>query len=456
MIKLPLGSFNTAVVPGATDVSIAVPQNDPLSFPVASNPWSVVVFTAPAGSGGGPVTVTWADVEDKPAFGTAALANVEAFAAASHTQGFATITGVDQHKLLGRHETGSGVAQQIGLDGGLEWNGGNIRVHFGTSGTTACVGNDSRLSDARTPTSHTHPLTDLTQTSATTRQVIEWAGSVWAAATPPLYIVNTSARSAQIPDNTATGGNNRGANATDLQSSRSSASQVASGTTSTIGGGRNNTASGTETVVAGGASNTASGERSTVSGGQNNTASGSNAAVGGGQFNSVTAENGWIPGGSVGSTLGISGAHAWASAGRGGGFGDNQHFGGVLGITTTNATPTVITANRAAPSTTAGSVNVHVLPNNSMWLGFIKIGARSTAGNTVSWHYEVHAKRGANAASTSVVDANLVRSVDGGLTGVSVAIAPNPTRGSVEVTGTGLAATDIDWTVEFFGLMNYR
>ena len=91
-----------------------------------------------------------------------------------------------------------------------------------------------------------------------------------------------------------------------------------------------------------------------------------------------------------------------------------------------------------------------------MWLGYIKIGARSTAGNTFSWHYEVHAKRGANAAATSVVDANLARSVDGGLTGASVAIAANTTRGSIEVTGTGLAATEIDWTCEFFGIMNYR
>lgn len=45
-------------------------------------------------------------------------------------------------------------------------------------------GNDSRLSDARTPTSHTHPLSQLTQSSATSGQVATWNGTAWAPATP--------------------------------------------------------------------------------------------------------------------------------------------------------------------------------------------------------------------------------------------------------------------------------
>ncbi len=35
-------------------------------------------------------------------------------------------------------------------------NNGSISVNYGTTATSACVGNDPRLSDARTPTSHTH------------------------------------------------------------------------------------------------------------------------------------------------------------------------------------------------------------------------------------------------------------------------------------------------------------
>lgn len=50
-------------------------------------------------------------------------------------------------------------------------------------GITDAVGSsDSRLSDARTPTSHTHPLSSLEQSGATTGQVAAWNGSAWAPA----------------------------------------------------------------------------------------------------------------------------------------------------------------------------------------------------------------------------------------------------------------------------------
>jgi len=39
---------------------------------------------------------------------------------------------------------------------GLSVTSGTVSVSYGTSNSTACVGNDSRLSDARTPTSHVH------------------------------------------------------------------------------------------------------------------------------------------------------------------------------------------------------------------------------------------------------------------------------------------------------------
>lgn len=61
------------------------------------------------------------------------------------------------------------------------------------------------------------------------------------------------------PDNTATGGNARGVNAVDLQSVRTGATQVASGTRAGILCGENNTASGGFSAVLGGSTNTASG-----------------------------------------------------------------------------------------------------------------------------------------------------------------------------------------------------
>jgi hypothetical protein len=45
---------------------------------------------------------------------------------------------------------------------GIDVASGTVSVSYGTSGTTACVGNDSRLSNARTPTAHNHDGSDIT------------------------------------------------------------------------------------------------------------------------------------------------------------------------------------------------------------------------------------------------------------------------------------------------------
>ena len=93
---------------------------------------------------------------------------------------------------------------------GLAVSSGTVSVAYGTSSSTACVGNDSRLSDSRSPTahnqawstitstpttlsgygitdaaasSHAHALSSLTQSSATTGQVATWNGTAWAPAT---------------------------------------------------------------------------------------------------------------------------------------------------------------------------------------------------------------------------------------------------------------------------------
>jgi hypothetical protein len=90
---------------------------------------------------------------------------------------------------------------------------GRLDVAYGVASTNACAGNDARLSNARTPTSHVHgnisnagaigstsgqivvtttsgvlttaasiALSQLSQSSATTGQVAAWNGSAWAPA----------------------------------------------------------------------------------------------------------------------------------------------------------------------------------------------------------------------------------------------------------------------------------
>lgn len=101
---------------------------------------------------------------------------------------------------------------------------------------------------------------------------------------------------AHVPDSTATGGNKRGNYAVDLQTSRLSASQVASGATSVLVGGDRNTASGTASVVVGGAVNTASNSWATVAGGSVNTASGTSSFVGGGDGNTASGSRAAVVG----------------------------------------------------------------------------------------------------------------------------------------------------------------
>ena len=61
---------------------------------------------------------------------------------------------ISSEHLLGRHGSGNGGVQQIGLGTGLAISGSNVGVTFGSSAGTACQGNDARLSDSRTPTAH--------------------------------------------------------------------------------------------------------------------------------------------------------------------------------------------------------------------------------------------------------------------------------------------------------------
>jgi hypothetical protein len=279
------------------------------------------------------------------------------------------------------------------------------------------------------------------------RIALQSAGTGAANISLALTPLGNGALSAQVPDNTTAGGIARGQFATDWQRTRSSAAQVASGNWSTVGGGRENTASGSSSTVGGGRENTASGTFSTVGGGFINTASGIDSTVGGGESNTASGIVSWIPGGHRGFTRGLYGAYAWSSNRRAA-DGDAQRLGQPVQLTTTDATLTVLTADRGAP----GSANVLVLPNNSAWSGIVQVLARDTSGNVAKWTFDVLAKRGANAASTTIVDAHLIRTVaDVALVTASVSIVADTTRGAAVVEVTGVAGTTIDWWAEFFG-----
>ena len=98
-----------------------------------------------------------------------------------------TWTGSAYLTTVGTVDTGTWHGTSIAdsyISSAATWNALVSFPGFGTDGSTACVGNDSRLSDARTPSSHTHPLSALTQSSATTNQIPQWSGSAWVPVDP--------------------------------------------------------------------------------------------------------------------------------------------------------------------------------------------------------------------------------------------------------------------------------
>mgnify|MGYP006274656465 CR=1 FL=1 len=322
-----------------------------------------------------------------------------------------------------------------------------------------------------------------------------------------LVAKGTGATLAGMPDGTFAGGNKRGNYATDWQKARSLASQVASGNGSTISGGGQNiasasnatvgggifhTASGTSSTVAGGDTNTASSNFSfvgggqsntaqtnthaTVCGGNSNTASGQQAFVGGGVSNGATgiqavvaggnscqasASNSSVLGGyyslanaSYASVLGgrrgtarsIEGNHVFAAC--------NAPIADTAGVTqsallllarqTTDATATVLTSNSSA----AGTINQVVLPNNAAYSFSGEVIAGVTGGgDTARWTINGAIKRGANAASTTMVGTATVTMThnDAGAAAWTVTVTADTTNGGIKVEVTGAASTTIRW-----------
>jgi hypothetical protein len=115
-------------------------------------------------------------------------------------------------------------------------------------------------------------------------------------------------------DGTVAGGNARGINSVDLQTSRSAATQVAGGAHSVIAGGQNNTASSDYSAIAGGSANTNTSYGGFIGGGFSNAASNNFQTISGGQSNAAsTATHATVVGGQ-GNTS--SGAHS-VSGGQG-------------------------------------------------------------------------------------------------------------------------------------------
>jgi hypothetical protein len=253
-------------------------------------------------------------------------------------------------------------------------------------------------------------------------------------------------------------------------------SSTANGTNSFVGGGSTGSASGSQSFIAGGTSNTAGGANAFIGGGDSNTASSSGAFVGGGSTNIASGLYGFIGGGNSSTSSSTNsfvggGASNLANASNssvvGGAYGSTRLIVGntvapasitpiagaagvtqsailVLGVQTTDATATILRSNTSAATTT----NQVILPNNSAYVFQGTCIANVTGGSTTSgWKYEGVIKRGANAASTTLVAAVTPTVIAQDLAAATwvLAITADTTNGGIAVTVTGAAATTIRW-----------
>lgn len=364
----------------------------------------------------------------------------------------------------------------------------------GTSGAATLVGSTLNIPQYLSGLTY---FTEAQNTSAPNATVNVDSLTAVASTTNADFVIRpkgTGAILAQIPDNTTTGGNKRGAGAIDLQTERVSADQVASGGYSVTLGFRNKASN--SAAIALGQSNsvtqangtsigyfnsndgitgcTAIGWSNTITSGgnygalaigQQNGVSGQGFAIG--VQNSVsngvalgttnTASAGIALGtsntvdagastaiGKQASVFSIKGRLAH-SAGQVAVLGDSQTSKFILQNRTTNNTATTLVSDAVA-SPTPFSNNQVILSNQSAYAFEGKIiGKQSGSTNAAVWKVEGLIVRGSNAAST-VLTASTV-TLFSNLPGWGTpTLAADTTNGGLQIQVSGLAATNIQWT----------
>jgi hypothetical protein len=266
--------------------------------------------------------------------------------------------------------------------------------------------------------------------------------------------IGSGALSLQVPDGTVKGGNARGMGAVDLQTSRNSSSQVASGTYS-IAMGYSNNSSGNASIALG-STNTASSSYCVAIGG-NNTASGLiSTAIG-----SNSTSSGWYST-AIGYYCVASGDNSLAlscqstannisskvtiGTGINYSIGITQHGQLGVGAITTDATATVLKSDMNALS----AKNQCTLQNNNAMSFNVEVVARNTStGMTGRWEAKGLIKRGTNASTTALVGTPTITLTNADneawIVAGAIAITADTTYGALAVTVTGAASTTIHW-----------
>ena len=213
-----------------------------------------------------------------------------------------------------------------------------------------------------------------------------------------------------------------------------------------VGGGSGHAVNGSSSAIIGGENGSAGGFQCAVIAGSSCSAGGSYAVAVGGDQNAANSGYSVVVGGARGTARSIVGNTVFSASSSPVAYtiGGSQTALLVLGRQTTNATATRLTSDISS----AGTTNQVILPNNSAYVFEGTCIANVTGASTTSgWKFEGVIKRGANAASTTLVAAvtPTVIAQDVAAATWVLAITADTTNGGIAVTVTGAAATTIRW-----------
>jgi hypothetical protein len=260
----------------------------------------------------------------------------------------------------------------------------------------------------------------------------------------------TGAFMLQVPDGTSTGGNARGANAIDLQTSRTSATQVASGSGSVCIGRNCSTAHDTGIAI-GLDCSTSSGNGYGVAIGRSNAVNTTAGAAIGGQQHNISGREGFIGAGSTHSVSGAGGAIIGGeygvadramiqvqSCGRFAASGDAQRISVVLrGKTTTNTAVELLTAGFITSSTRL------TIPSGKVMAMLVNITGVKSDGSAVAHYVRQYAIKNVG-GTTSEVYAPVTIGTDNAVS-TSIAISANDTNDALKIECTGIASETWRW-----------
>jgi hypothetical protein len=200
--------------------------------------------------------------------------------------------------------TGSNISGQtnyVAMSDGSAFAGSGTPSYTGTNRTILIWGSQFELGS----TTNTYIPTTTTAVYGTPTLSFSGVSTIGLESNGSLFVqpAGTGALQAQATTSSAVGGNARGANAVDWQTTRDTAARVASATGSTISGGYGNQATGAYSVVVGGYNGTTSGFGASVLGGAFNTTSNSYTTVAGYQ-NTISSPYSSILGGQANTAAG--------------------------------------------------------------------------------------------------------------------------------------------------------